>query len=211
MNVKTVGASLAPIKNKQGTTMQRRCSCGRYMSNSTCPSYSWLDVYYDFEINSAIQNEPSLTQHDFSLGWSEQNERQVRYANHPGYVEYWYCLHCKRITEVGGDDLAVARVFKRVPPTQDLDVRGWKTIYILPDVETTYCDDHAPEKLLSNFMAERNYPYDLKLSPDETRAVAIRKTTGVARFEYVLEKDFRQRNNARNKRCKRPRFETSDE
>ena len=166
---------------------QLGCRCGERMAKTDCPSPCSLEIFYKFEVERAVERDPSIKLLDFLSGWDEKNDCLREYKMRPEPVDYWFCPACGRIYEVqyipGGRWL---RIYNRVDALINVDMENWTRIYVMLDTET----DVATEKVWDLKLADYLQQYDTihhYISPEETMVSAVDKETSEILYSYVLE------------------------
>ena len=163
------------------------CRCGKSMYTSDDPSPCIVDVYYKTEVDKAINDDPTITLHNFMLGWDEKNTCQREYMERPEPVEYWFCPACKRVYEVqsfsGGRWL---RVYKRTDSKKPEGYDGWKQIYVITDTDVYVAYENNEDVRLSDYLQQHDSVL-YYLSSDEKLVHAVDKSSSKVLFSYVLE------------------------
>ena len=168
---------------------QLSCKCGKGMYKTDCPSEYSVYIYYESEVEKAIQENPSVSLVDFLTNWDTVHNCSKVYTDRKEPVEYWFCPSCKRVYEV--QDIPRGRwlrIYTRVRFENKYpdDISTWKHIYVMTDVETDNATEENYEVSLVEYL-HRHHNNLYYLSPDEKEAFVINQATSQVVCLYALE------------------------
>lgn len=148
------------------------CLCGNGMSNTTVPSDSIIEIYRPRDIALAIHQETKL----IDL-WDEK-------------TEYWYCQKCKRVTLIQRKTSKYLCSYSRIhsiPPPKIETLQGFSPLLFWKDDDFYIATEEDWIITVEDFVKQTPSRYEIRLSPDESKAHVFRTDTKEYQCTYVRD------------------------